>query len=206
MKKVSSFELMEYIVTYPKNFDKNKKYPVILFLHGAGERDRLDRVNLYGPVHEMDNGMDLDFIVLSPFCEGLNTWFNYLERLNRLLIKFKKNTYVDTSRIYVTGLSMGGYGSLTLAMAYPNHFAAIAALCGGGMAWNSDMIKDIPTLLIHGDKDLSVDVGESIRFKEKLDEYGGKVTLKIMEGYDHNVWSDTYNKKEFYDWLLANKK
>ena len=204
--KLLSFEKMKYYLYLPDNFDESKKYPVILFLHGAGERQSYEKVLVQGPLSEIKNGMKLDFVIIYPCCEGLNTWFNYFERLNRLLVKYEKCDYIDNNRIYITGLSMGGYGTLNMSMAYPNHFAAIAALCGGGMNWNSYMIKDIPTLLIHGDKDDSVDVGESIRMYEKLKSYGGNVSLKIMEGYGHNVWTDTYNKKEFYDWLLSNSK
>ena len=203
LKKLS-FSKMNYYLYLPRDFDENKKYPLLIFLHGSGERDKISKLKSFGPLKESLTGMDLPFVMLYPHCQGKQTWNSYLERLAKLIKKYKNLKYIDENKVYLTGLSMGGFGTWALAIENPDMFAAIAPLCGGGIPWTTYTIKDVPTWAFHGDKDDDVKIDESIRMVKRQNEYGGNAKLTILEGYNHGIWNDVYHKKELYEWFLDN--
>ena len=197
-----------YIRYLPKDFDENKKYPLVLFLHGAGEwGEDLETVTRLGYLHFVkEEGKDYPFIILAPQCPKGRFWGCYTESLLAFLDEMCASLPVDMDRIYLTGPSMGGTGTWMLAMAAPERFAAIMPVCGTGIYWFGEALVDVPVYAVHGDKDDVVPVEESIRMVESVNKRGGNAKLKILEGYDHNAWGYAYGSNELLDWLLAQNK
>lgn len=198
------FEEMKYIVSYPKDFIESRKYPVILFLHGAGSRGfdtSLLKTNPYFTI--TDTFKDFPFVSVAPQCHE-NTWFDLFETLKKLVLDIEKRTFIDKSRIYLMGASMGGYAVWQLAMSMPEHFAAIVPICGGGMYWNAGRLANMPVWAFHGGEDKYVLPDESQRMIDAVNKNGGKAKLTIYPENAHDAWSDTYSNREVYSWLLAN--
>lgn len=195
---------MEYVEYLPEDFDARKKHPVLLFLHGSGERGNLEGLKLHGPLYEVERGRKLPFVIVAPLCTGTRTWFDYGERLGKLLELYRRLPHVDADRIYVTGLSMGGYGTWSLAMAHPDKIAAIVPICGGGMVWNAPVLKDMPIWTFHGDCDGDVSIDETRRLVEAVQRAGNtQVKFTVYAGCNHNSWTATYANPEVYEWLLG---
>jgi len=202
---------LNYLLYLPKgyNSDKKEKYPLILFLHGAGERgDDLNRVKVHGIPKIVEQKDDFPFIAVSPQCSANSWWTSEQEliALNALLNKIVVKYAVDRNRIYLTGLSMGGYGTWALAMKYPKRFAAIVPICGGGDPKNISTIKNIPTWVFHGAKDNTVKLEESEKMVNALKECGGNVQFTVYPEADHDSWTATYDNPELYKWLLQQSK
>jgi predicted peptidase len=113
---------------------------------------------------------------------------------------------VDKKRIYLTGLSMGGYGTWALAAAYPERFAAIAPICGGGSRIMSLRLKDMPIWVFHGAKDKVVSIEESEEMVKAIRNRGGNVKFTIYPDAGHDSWTESYNNQELYDWFLEHSK
>ena len=137
-----------YVVNLPKDYDPSKKYPLVIFLHGAGERgEDLDRASIHGfmkYVREQDK--DYPFIYIAPQCPKEKYWGCYTESLLAFIDYIYEAYPVDQDRVYLTGLSMGGTGTWMLAMADPHRFAAIAPICGSGIVWNGEALAKLPTI------------------------------------------------------------
>lgn len=203
-KEIKNLENLKYVVAYPDDFDETTKYPVILFLHGAGSRGDDIEVVYNGLLFEAAEKYDkFPFVIVEPQCYE-DTWFDMFKELKSFAIEVSKWKYVDSSRIYLMGASMGGYGTWQLAMSLPDLFAAIIPICGGGMAWNCERLKNTPVWAFHGGKDPVVDVSESIRMVEAVNKFGGNARLTIYPDNDHDAWTDTYNSYDVFEWLLSN--
>ena len=203
-KRFFSFEYLQYL---PKNLAQNEKYPLVLFLHGAGERGNdVELVTLHGLFKNVKQGMQFPFICVAPQCPAGKYWGCYTESLLAFLDELCATLPVDKNRVYVTGLSMGGTGTFMLGMADPDRFAALAPICGSGICWNAYALKDVPVLMYHGDCDDSVPIQESVTMLTKINKVGGSAALKILYGAGHNVWDYAYNDEEFFRWLLSHKK
>jgi len=198
---------LNYLVYLPPEYNTSEetKWPLILFLHGAGERgDSLNRVKKHGPPKLVEEGKDFEFIIISPQCPARQWWS--AELLNRLLDEVIGKYRVDEERIYVTGLSMGGFGTWDLASEYPQRFAAIAPICGGGhpeLAWN---MRHLPVWVFHGAKDEVVSIGLSDIMVKSLKKYNNKVKYTVYPEATHDSWTETYDNPELYEWFLQNKK
>ncbi|MDO8548968.1 MAG: prolyl oligopeptidase family serine peptidase [Ignavibacteria bacterium] len=194
-----------YLLYLPENYDSYPKLPLLLFLHGSGERgEDLEKVKVHGPPKLIENGKDFPFIVLSPQCpEG--QWWSIID-LDVLLNEITENYNVDPDRIYVTGLSMGGFGTWELAIKYPNRFAAIAPVCGGGNFRLISALKDLPVWVFHGAIDNVVPLSSSQEMVDALEIAGGNVKLTIYPDAGHDSWTETYNNPELYEWFLKQKK
>lgn len=204
-KEVIKTVRLDYLLYLPKDYetDPTKKWPLILFLHGAGERgEDLEKVKVHGIPRIVEEGQDFPFIAVSPQCPTFSWWSGELDALNALLDEVISNYVVDTNRIYLTGLSMGGYGTWALATAHPQKFAAIVPICGGGIPAKAELIKDVPTWVFHGAKDSVVPIEESKAMVEALKACGGDVRFTIYPEADHDSWTETYNNPELYEWLL----
>jgi len=202
MKKVE----MDYLLYLPKDYNSaEKKFPLMLFLHGAGERGRdLNLVKKHGPPKLIEQGKEFPFIIVSPQCPE-NAWWS-IEDLYALIDDVTQNYKVDENRIYVTGLSMGGYGTWALAENAPNRFAAIAPVCGGGNPLTICKIGKLPVWAFHGAKDPVVPVSASQQLVDALKSCGNNAKLTIYPEAGHDAWTETYNNQELYDWLLQQKK
>ncbi len=179
--------------------------PLLLFLHGAGERgDDLERVKVYGPPKMVEQGKDLPFIVVSPQCPTDGWWS--VEALGALLDEVEQAHRVDLDRVYCTGLSMGGFGTWALALRFPNRFAAIAPICGGGQVHAVCNIKHVPVWAFHGAKDAVVPLKRSEEMVEALQQCGGNVRLTVYPEAGHDSWTETYAIPELFSWLLSHRR
>ena len=203
--EVKKFEKLTYILKYPKNYEEGKKYPVIIFLHGAGGRgDDIELVRT-NPFFNITNKYDdFPFIVTAPQC-CTNTWFDAFETLKRLTLSIYDSDFTDKEHFYAMGASMGGYASWQLAMSMPDLFAAIAPICGGGMYWNAARLVNVPVWAFHGALDGCVFPEESRKMVDGVNNAGGSAKLTIYPNNNHDAWSDTYANKEVFEWLLSNK-
>jgi len=197
-----------YVKYLPKDFDENKKYPLVFFLHGAGERgDDLDIAMRHGFMkHVREDGAEYPFIFVGPQCPNDKYWGCYTESLLAFLDYICETLPVDKERVYLTGLSMGGTGTWMLAMAAPERFAAIAPVCGSGICWYGEALKDIPVMMYHGDLDDIVPIDESITMLRAINAHGGNARLKILNGVEHDAWNYAYAGSELADWLLSHKR
>jgi len=144
-----------YLLFLPKDYDPRRpeRWPLVLFLHGMGERgDDLYALTRHGPPKLVEEGQDFPFLLLSPQCPtyGWWTWETNIAALAALLDEIETTYLVDPDQVYVTGLSMGGYGTWALATAYPHRFAAIAPICGGGDPSTVCAIRHLPVWAFHG--------------------------------------------------------
>ena len=192
--------------------DSNKKWPLVIFLHGMGERgDDLNKVLKNGPPRLINDGKQFPFFVLSPQCFPKTYWSH--EKNISLIMKnletIKKKYRIDSKRIYLTGLSLGGFGTYTLASKYPNTFAAIAPICGGVVDEKVDTvaakIAHIPTWVFHGDADTTVKYSYSEKIVAALKKNGSTVKLTTYKGVGHDAWTRTYKDPQLYEWFLQHK-
>jgi predicted peptidase len=196
----------QYILVLPKGYDKQEKtWPLILFLHGAGERgSNLEKVKAHGPIKYAQKNKDFPFVLVCPQCPEEQWWST--EVLINLLDDIVSQYNIDRSRIYLTGLSMGGFGTWDLASMYPDRFAAIAPVCGGGLPFYAGRLKNIPVWAFHGDKDNVVPLEKSREMVNAVNIAGGNAKLTIYPNLGHDSWTVTYDNKELYDWFLSNVK
>jgi len=207
-KEITKTLSCKYLLFLPEGYGKEqKRWPLMLFLHGAGERgDDLNKVKVHGPPKIVDKQKDFPFIVVSPQCPEDDWWTTKTEVLINLLDDIISRYDVDTDRVYLTGLSMGGYGSWALASEYPDRFAAVVPICGGGNRIMSRTLKDMPIWAFHGAKDSVVPVEESKAVVEAINDRGGNAKLTIYPDANHDSWTETYNNQELYEWLLKHRR
>ena len=195
---------LPYRVYLPKAYasDDYTRFPLLLFLHGAGERGTdLDKMAAVGLPHEIEeNGLTLPMITVCPQCpEG--SWWN--ERgLLALLDEVISQYQVDESRVYVTGLSMGGRGTWRLAELAPEKIAAILPVCPPYTFIDFAKLKDMGIWVFHGVMDQVIPIDESALMIRMLRHFGCDVKFTAYADADHDAWSDTYSNTQVYDWLL----
>jgi predicted peptidase len=200
---------LRYLLFLPRDYGTSpeEKWPLILFLHGAGERgDDLELVKKHGIPKIVEQQSDLPFIVVSPQCPDETTWWDHQRTLKALLDEIVANYAVDTARIYLTGLSMGGYGTWGLAMAYPKLFAAIAPICGGGFPEFVSQLKDVPVWAFHGAEDNAIKLEVGQRMVDALRACGGNVRFTVYPGVGHDSWTQTYDNPELYEWFMQHTR
>jgi len=206
-RKTGDLIPLRYLVHVPPaaEKDKAKRWPTILFLHGAGERgDDLELVKKHGPPKIVQTRKDFPFIVISPQCPR-GTWWS-MPALNDLLDEVAARYPIDPDRIYLTGLSMGGFGSWALATEYPKRFAAVVPICGGGDRRDVERLKDVPIWVFHGGKDGVVPVERTEEMVEALREVHGRVRFTVYPDAGHDSWTKTYDDEELYEWLLRQRR
>lgn len=186
---------------------KNEKLPLIIQLHGAGERgcgkEDLKKVDVHGFSKYLKNA-EHNCIVIMPQCPENTFWAARVESIVKFIEHLIKEFNVDEDKVYLTGLSMGGYGTWFTSMARPDLFAAIAPVCGGGMAWNAGVLK-MPIWVFHGADDTVVSSTQSDEMVSALKDNGADVIYTRLDGVGHNVWENAYNK-ELLEWLLNKKR
>ena len=183
--------------------DKGGSLPLIVQLHGAGERgegkEDLSRVDILGFSKLVSEG-EYPCILVMPQCPKDSFWAARVESIIRFVEQVAEAYNADPKRIYLTGLSMGGFGTWYTAMARPDLFAAIAPVCGGGMAWNASVLT-MPIWAFHGACDAVVSPTQSDEMVAKLRSLGADVRYTRAEGVGHNVWTLAYTE-ELLHWLL----
>ncbi len=207
---------LKFLLYLPADYTaKNKKrWPLLLYLHGAGERgDDLALVAKHGPPKLIAQGREFPFIIVSPQCPPDQTWDDetLLALLDHIIARYK----VDTHCVYLTGLSMGGYGAWNLSMKHPERFAAIAPVCGGGDASNILLVsrtkkRALQTLAVwafHGAKDDVVPLAESEVMVAALEKIGNrKVTLHVYPKAGHDSYTETYANPKLCEWFLQQRR
>jgi predicted peptidase len=196
---------LNYLLYLPQDYDAQDSWPLILFLHGRGERgDDLELVKKHGLPKKLADGEHLPFVILAPQCPARSNWTEELDGLNALLDDAIASLKVDVSRVYLTGLSMGGSGTWFMAGRYPERFAAIAPICGAGLRWMAqERLLNTPAWVFHGDADPIVPIYYSETMVETLQAAGGNVRFTVYPGVDHDSWTVTYNNPKLYDWFLS---
>ena len=201
---------MEYLLFLPESYTQstNQKIPLILFLHGAGERGSdLDSVKRHGIPKIVETNPDFPFIAVSPQCPEDSWWTSELHTINGLIEEVVEKYQVDTSRIYLTGLSMGGFGTWSLASMYPERFAAIAPVCGGGEVRQIlRSLVEMPIWTFHGQKDVVIPFSRSEEIVTALKKHGSSIKFTIYPEAGHDSWTKTYDNPELYKWFLKHSR
>jgi predicted peptidase len=222
---------LPYRILYPKNYVRSKKYPLVLFLHGAGERGNDNEKQLTHGAKmflKAENREKFPTIVIFPQCPEESFWssvkwerekkpafsFDYSRPSNvplvssyELVNKMIREEGVDVSRVYITGLSMGGMGTFEAVYKYPSLFAAAMPICGGGdvASYDSRILKT-PFWVFHGDADPVVDVLYSRTMVDKLKELKADVKYTEYPGVSHNSWDNAFAEGEFLSWMFAHRR
>ena len=192
---------LQCLETRNKNFDEGKKYPIIIMLNGAGSRgDDLEIVRDNALLDYQIAHEKFPFIVFSPLCQE-NTWFDIYEHLKKCILEIIDLPYVDKKRVYLSGISMGGYAAWQILQSLPTRFAAAIICCGGGMYWNAGRIQT-PVWVFHGEKDKTVLVEESQKMIKVLKDYGIETRETYYPNIAHNCWTNAFVNDAVYEWLL----
>ena len=205
---------LRFLLSLPAEYgvDPAKRWPMVLFLHGAGERGTdLKKVAVHGPPKLVQQGRSFPFILVSPQCPENQVWDT--EVLMALVDTLQSELQVDPSRTYATGLSMGGYGTWALASRYPDRFAAVAPVCGGGeriralLPNQREALKTLGVWAFHGGKDNVVALSESERMVDAFKRAGvTDIQLTVYPEAGHDSWTEAFNTAGLYDWLLKHHR
>jgi predicted peptidase len=196
---------MKYLLYLPQDYDVQDNWPLLLFLHGGGERgDDLEQLKIHGPPKLIAAGKQFPMIIVSPQCPKDERWqsVTLLALLDDLCEKYK----VDQDRIYLSGLSMGGFALWGLAFDAPDRFAALAPICGGGEPASAKDIKHVAVWAFHGELDEGVPLRRTLEMIDALKNEGAEPKLTVLPGVGHISWPAVYDDPAFYDWLLAQKR
>lgn len=181
---------------------KRDALPMVLFLHGRSlSGNDLNRVLNYGPLDALKAGLNIDAVIIAPQNPG--GWWDP-ERAMATIEWVERNYNVDPTRLYVLGMSLGGYGTIDFAATYPDKTAAAIALCGGSTLRNIEGLRDVPLWIMHGTADRDVPVDASRRVKRLMKEHGGTPRLRYKEliGVNHSLLARVFYLEECYDWLF----
>lgn len=194
-----------YLMYLPQEYESKEKWPLMLFLHGRGEsKPPLSTVAKWGPPRQFARGEHLPYIVISPQCPTNENWSQPAQQqlLVNLLDHVNEKYKVDKDRVYLTGLSMGGYGSWRLAADHPQRFAAVVPVCGGGNPADAEKLKDLPIWVWHGNEDTAVPLQRSVEMVEAIKKAGGtQVRFTTLEHVGHLSWEAAYTAPDLYTWL-----
>ncbi len=196
---------LNYLISFPKDYDSKESWPLLVFLHGSGERGNdLELVKKHGPPKLIEQGREFPMIVVSPQCPANRRWepIELAALLDDLIARHK----VDADRVYVTGLSMGGFGTWALASYAPEKLAAIVPICGGGEAYWTRAFSHLPVWAFHGARDRAVPVERTEMMIEALKKHGASPLVTIYPEAEHDSWTETYNNPQLYEWLLSQKR
>lgn len=193
----------DFWVYTPPEYGQGEPLPLILFLHGASLCGRnLDRVLRYGPIHAVRKGMRIPAVIMSPQNTG-GQWNT--EKLDAILEYTKDRYDVDPMRVYVIGMSLGGYGTLDFVALYPEKVAAAMALCGGTTLKDFDGLEDVPLWIIHGTGDRAVSVRESQKVTDRLQDahLNRRLRYDWLSGVSHGALARLFYLDKTYDWLFS---
>lgn len=222
---------LPYQLLLPEDYDESKKYPLIVFLHGAGERgdDNQKQLTHVSDFLITNFQRNTPAIVLLPQCPSNSYWANVvrhqidktytfkfgitdeatlpMKTLMALVEDWLGSAKIDVNRVYVGGLSMGGMGTLEIVWRMPNIFAAAFPICGGGDIEKTPIYaKNTAVWLFHGEKDSVVPVENSREIYTKLKDLGCDAKYTEYEGVDHNSWDNALKSKELVPWLFSHHK
>ena len=204
--KLADGQSIPYLLYLPKDYASAKdQWPLMLFLHGRGESyGPLSLVTKWGPPRMVEHGEAMPFIIVSPQCPGKESWAEPRQQslLVTLLDHLGKTYRVNADKVYLTGLSMGGYGAWRLAADHPERFAAVIPICGAGKPGDAGRLKSLPIWAFHGTEDKAVPFQRSVEMVEAIKAAGGTtIRFTTLEHVGHNSWEAAYATPEIYTWL-----
>jgi predicted peptidase len=211
-KQIVKTVRLDYLLWLPQDYDAAQSWPLILFLHGSGERGNdVRQVLNYGLPKRLADGLGLPAIVIAPQCPADSDWTLHDDALVALLDDLAAEYSIDQNRVYLTGLSMGARETWRLACANPQRFAAVVPICGRrpyGLRSEEDaaLISHIPIWVFHGARDQVVPIEESNRLVAALRRYGADVRYTVYPDADHDSWTQAYAEAELYPWLFAQRR
>lgn len=193
------FGQMYYLLQKPS---KPGKVPLMLFLHGAGERGKdFEKIYVHAVPKYMRQGMEIPALVVCPQCPENFIWNNLVFLLKDFIDDLVKAYPVDESKIVITGISMGGYGTWEMLESFPGLFYKAAPVCGGGVGWRAGVIRT-PVWAFHGDADNVVDVKNSYEMVDAVKRAGIEAHLTVFHSVGHFSWDEAYRNTRVLDWLL----
>ena len=207
-----SFPALPYILTAPPDWNPEKEsLPLMVFLHGAGERgtnvELLRGVwglpSLFGP-DPLYHGLRV--ITLSPQCPEDLIWTHLMLPLRELIETVAVESNADRNAITITGYSMGGFGTWEMICTYPELFAAASPICGGGLTWRAGLLRELPLRVFHGEVDSVVPLVYSQLMVKAVNAAGGCAELMVFPGVDHDSWIPAYRDTDVIDWLAAQRR
>jgi len=209
--KSSNGNELPYRIMLPEGYraDDKTEYPLVLFLHGAGERGNDNAKQLVHGANEFAkpaNRQKYPAIVVAPQCPSGSFWTREVKSLQSLVDSVRKDYRIDARRIYITGLSMGGFGTWSLIAEQPGLFAAAAPICGGGSTELAGKLVNLPIWVFHGDADTVVKPDLSRNMVKAIEKAGGKPKYTEYPGVGHDSWTQTYANPEFIAWLFSQKR
>ncbi|MCM3874070.1 MAG: prolyl oligopeptidase family serine peptidase [Pyrinomonadaceae bacterium] len=214
-------ETMPYLLFVPAGYDKTKPYPLVLWLHGGGTRGNDLKLLLghgdqtgIGFFARADNQAKYPSLILAPQCPQNKFWgnsdsdhpTNEMRLVLEILDRVRADYSVDSGRLYVMGMSLGGYGTWDILVRRPRTFAAAIPICGGGNPSKAAVIARTPIWVFHGDEDESVNVSESRRMVAALKKAGGQPRYTEYKGVGHNSWVPAFKEPDFLSWLFAQSR
>lgn len=199
-----------YLVYLPKDYSKQtKNYPLVIYLHGGSQKGNdLNKLKEYGLPYLVDQGKDFDFIIVSPQCPN-NKYWSSEDWFEPLYAKILAEYRIDIDKVYLTGISMGGYGTYIVAMDYPDKFAAIVPLCGGCNDSDTTRIcnlKNIPIWAFHGTADDKIPISETERIVNTLEKYSRKIKFTKLKGEGHGIQFLYEKFPQIYKWMLKQSR
>ena len=196
---------IDYVIRRPENETEGEKYPLVIYVHGAGGRGRDISLIQNHSFFAHSEPFLKNAISVAPQCYA-NSWFDIFEQLQDFIEFVISDKAVDRERVYLMGASMGGYTTWQLGMTRPELFAALVPICGGGMYWNAGRLVNTAIWAFHGDSDPTVFPEESKKFINNITAWGGKMAkLTILENTGHNAWEPAFSNPEMWKWLFEQK-
>lgn len=209
-----AIDSLSYKFFVPRNYDPSVKYPLVLMLHGSRENDN-------APIYDISswklsdvmmtfaqeyNQVNYPCIVLEPLCQSRGWSSKELDYTVQVIRQLSREYSVDPTRLYVTGPSMGGYGTWSMIVKYPKMFAVAVPLCGGNYPQNAYLVKDVHTWIFHSADDKTVPVSESrTMYNAMLAAGAPDVRYTEYNGYGHAVWLAAYKEPALFAWMFMNK-
>lgn len=229
---VTKNDTLPYRLLLPKNYHPEKSYPLLIFLHGAGERGKDNQKQLlHGSSFFISEKFRTNYpaIIIFPQCPESSYWasvkkeysgkkakqfkfhkelveYPTLDLLQKFLFSIEKSYHIDPTRRYIGGLSMGGMGTFELVARMPNYFAAAFSICGGGHQKWARKLKNTPFWIFHGSNDQIVSSHYSKKMFKKMKRVNDQVRLTIYKGVDHNSWDKAFKEPELFNWIFSFKK
>lgn len=196
---------VHYLLYLPPGYHATTRWPLVVYLHGAGERGQdVNIVRRGGIPRRIDDGEKFEFIAVSPQCLSDARWEP--ETVVALIERISGSFSVDPDRVCLTGFSMGGYGTWQTACYRPEMFAAIAPLAGGGDVEQANRLTGLPIWAFHGAKDQVVPFAASKDMVEAVRKAGGQVEFTVLAEQDHGICEMVYKDRRLYEWLLLKRR
>ena len=196
---------MNYLLAVPEDKKADEQLPLLVFLHGAGERGTNPQlIKTHGVPKMLDEGLPVRAIILAPQVpDERHVWNTLTDETMELIRYVRDDMNADVDKVSVTGISMGGYGTGELALSYDKEVSAIAPICGGGMSWRGSILKEMPIRAFHGDKDDVVPIEASREMIDNINSQGGDAAFLILHGVGHDSWIFAYEQTNVLEWLVS---